>query len=1150
MATTSMTKAKGLHTYNNYYSEIPEGAMQVADNVVINRLSTVESRRGLKQYGDIGLTSVTDTAKQLLLYKNRILAHYANTIAFDNGSGTFTDFVASFTETEAGLRIKFVEQNGNLYLTTSAGIRKIATDSAANLGTAKISNAGGIKALGGSASVNYSTEGFLEGYSKAAYRIVWGTKDINTNIILGVPSTPIEVTNQSVNSGTVDITFQVPNTVTTDYFYRIYRTAIFTSPDFVGIQNLIVNDEYNLVYEDAFVSGTEITINDIVPEDFREGGVPLYTNETSGEGILQANEPPPFAKDIATYKNSVFYGNTRTKYRLLIDMIGTGEIKSFGSLTDSIDITNVVYSVPNTTISFSDDPGLSVGKKIVITHSGSGTLDGVQTISAISGNDITVVANGTGAVPTNMSIYGSYVTVTKGMATDNYYFVGREEIHTLTFPAYYSGIDGSYFILYSADDTNSYVIYFHDTAGPDAPPSNSETDGKILIKVDVSVLDTTGDAIATKVKTAIDNNSFDFEITRSTDTLTVYTANSGQATNPNIATISPVTGLSTTFIQGGDGEDVSKMYVRLSTLASPSQRIDDTARSLVKVITGNVSGSINAYYISGPNDAPGKLLFESRILDTTVFTVIASDTDVGTLFNPNIATIQSATNEDKPNRIYFSKTSQPEAVPLVNYFDVGPRDKKILRVLGLRDSLFIFKEEGVYRVTGENPTNFFTTLFDSSALVTAPDTCTVMDNQIFGFTTQGVAKVSETGVDIVSQPVRDTLNLYSSPRYVNFKTAAFACSYIEDGAYLIWFPKNPTDTTGTIAYRFSTITETWTTWSKTGNAKSAIVNPANNILYVGPDDDNLVEIERKDLRRTDFADREYILNVSNNAIVNLNIQLSSVSNITAGDVLVQQQYVTSSLIERLSRKFALDAGVPNTIGNDNKDFYRNFSFSPGDSLQDKLSILITQLNSDLSDSFQTSFSTNIVTFQTEFNNLIDLFNSDPVLLHNNYTPATILIEYEVFVLSVDKGTNSVDVELMQPLATGQITHFKAIDCNVVYAPYYFGEQALLKHVRESTIIFAAASLTRGTLGFSSDLSANFEDIPFGMEGVGNWGTWIYDSIAWGGEGTSRPFRTLIPRQKQRCRWLKARFKHKAAFDEFRILGISYTFEANSERAYK
>jgi hypothetical protein len=622
------------------------------------------------------------------------------------------------------------------------------------------------------------------------------------------------------------------------------------------------------------------------------------------------------------------------------------------------------------------------------------------------------------------------------------------------------------------------------------------------------------------------------------------------ATTPNIATTIPVVGISKASLQLGDGENAALRYVRLSAFASPSQRIDDTSRSLCRVITSNVTGKINAYYISGPNDVPGKMQFESRTLDTTVFTVIASDSATGGDFNADLTTAASAENEAKPNRLYYSKVSQPESVPIVNYVDVGPQDKRIIRILGLRDSLFIIKEEGIYRLTGADPSNFTVFLFDSGVNVTAADTCVVMDNQIFAMCSQGVVRISETGVDVISQPVQDVFDLTSSPRYTNYTTASFACAYVQDYAYIIWLPEAAADTTGTVAYRFSTKTQTWTSWTKTGNAKCAVVNTNVNKLYVGPDDDNIVEVERKDIKRTDFADRQYELTLPLNSVSGTTITVSSAANITIGDVLLQQQYVTASVITRLARKFVLDNGIPNTVGNSNKDFYRNFTIADGDSFQTKMFQLITQVNSDISAAFNTTYSTPILTFQTEFNALIAVLNADPVLLHTNYLPATQLIEMEMTVTAVNKSLNQVTTKVVPSIATGPIILYKAINCVAVFSPFFFGDPAPLKHVRDATVVFSSANLNGGTVGYNTDLSAAFEDIPFTMEGTGNFGYGAWSGIAWGGEGTARPFRTLVPRAKQRCRFIRTRFKHVSAFDEFRVIGISYTFEVNSERAYR
>lgn len=1136
MSTTSLLKAQGLHTNSNHYS-VPEGSQSEANNVVINREGVIEPRRGLTQYGTIGVGS-TDTAKQLFNYKNRILANYQSTIAYDNGSGTFADFLAAFPETEANLRIKSFELNSNMYITTLEGIKKISAKSATDLPTALITLAGGIKALSGTGIANYSQEGFLTGLSKVGYRIVWGTKDPNNNLILGAPSSPIEVINQNTVSCVVDVTFQVPYGIDTNWFYRLYRTSVFTAASFVDLTNVVIDDEYNLVFEEGYTTGTEITVTDIVPQDYRDQATPLYTNENSGEGILQANAAPPFAKDITNYKNHGFFGNTKTKQSLSVDLLGLDGIKSYGAEDDTIDITLITTDTLTTTITFSAPHGIVAGNKVVIIDSGSATVDGVQTVDSVTSNTIVINVDGTGATATNASVYASYITI-----GDDYFFVGRVDITDFQFPAFYSGINDTYFLVNASDDTVMYYVYFHDTALTSTDPAIS---GKVGIKVDVSSLDTTGTLIATKVKNAIEAASYDFLIQQSTDTLRIRTANSGDATD---ASNVGVTGLVITKVQDGAGEDTTNNYVRLSTLPSPSQRIDDTARSLAKVVSDNTGEMVTAYYISGPSDVPGKLNFEAKLITTGVFTITSSDAAMGALFSPDITSAQSSTNEEKVNRLYYSKTNQPEAVPIVNYFDIGPQDRPIHRIIGLRDSLFVLKEEGIYRVTGDSPTNFQWTLFDSSSNIIAPDTAVVLNNQIYCFTKQGITTISETGVSIISTPIDNIMRQVSSPKYTAFSYASFGVAYEADYSYLIFLPKNPTDTTGTVCYRFNTVTKTWTTFTKTGDARSGIVGN-NRKLYLGPVDTNLIEVERKNLTRDDYADRQYAASVASDSISGNVLGLSSISNVEVGDAFVQTQYLTISQITRIARKLAIDPGMPNTVGNSNKDYYRNYTIAIGANLTNELSLLVTQINSDLGTAYSTTFSSTFSVLQTEFNVLIAALNLNTTLYHTNYPTSTGTIDYEVFVDSVSIKDTSVTLRIIEPLIVGPMVQYKAISSLVTYNPMFFGEPSIMKHVREGVIMFENSTLVLGTLSYSSDLSANFEPIVFEMDGDGSWGAAVWSNFAWGGEGNSRPFRTLIPRQKQRCRFLRTKFQHRAAFDKYNVLGVAYTLEFGGERAYR
>lgn len=1151
MATSSLLKASGLHDFNNYLSAVPEGALLVAENVVIDRTGVIEPRRGITQYGELG-TLNTDTAKQLLLYKDRVLAHYGNKIAWDNGSGVFSDYSASFVEAATGLRIKSFESNGNLYVTTSTGIRKIAANSQAMLGSALISDAGGIRALTGTGRCNYSDPGFLTGFSKVGYRITWGTKDINDNFIEGAPSPVIEVINQSAQSCTVDLTFQVPSQVNTNYFFRIYRTSVFEAGSFANLDATVINDELRLVIEEGYVSGTQITINDLTPSDFRDSGPPLYTNEFSGEGILQSNSAPPFAKDAALYKNYAIYANTRTKHSTLITMLGTGKFTSFGALEDEIDITNISYSAPDTTITFSAPHGITAGQDVVVFSSGAATLDGVQEVKSVTPTEIVIEVDGTGAVATNATLHSTYMDITKSPnPATRYYFVGRKEINRLTFQdnTLVNYPDGSYFILSSAENEIDYVVWF-DRTGTTPAPDNAETLGKVLLRVDISTVPTgvgTADELTTAVFNAITASTFDFDLEQPVNTqIDIATAKSGTSNNPITATLVAAPGVSSVNRQEGYGEDSANRYVRIAKYISPGLSIDDTTRSLVKVINDNTAEYVSAYYIFNPAGLPGQFQLESKILDTTPFTVKVNNSDVGSIFNPNLTTPATSLNEERRNRLYYSKQFQPEAVPIVNFIDIGPKDKAIERIVALRDSLFIFKEEAIYRLTGDVPSNFFVTIHDNSANILAPDAATILNNQVFVFTTQGVVQVSETGVSVLSRPVEATLLSVTAPRFTNTKAIAFATSYEQDRSFLLWLPERPEDTFAKVCYRYNTFTNTWTSW--TVGAKCAVVNPQINRLYVGAGDDNIVERERKELNRKDYADRIYTTQIIAGSYPGTGnvLGVGSVTNIARGDTLVQTQYLTISQLRRLSTRLGVDPGMPALA----RPFYTNFAVPIGSNLSSKMTDLTLQINTDLGTSYSTVYSSDPVVLQQEFNALVANLNTNPTLAFTGYDESNGIIEYEVLVQSVDRGDNTVTGLSVPPLVEGDIVVHKAIPSRVVYAPLSFGDPAMLKHVRAGTIMFANADLAFAQIGYSTDLSPDFDTIDFLLEGDGSWGVFFYSSTTWGGEGTQRPFRTLIPRRKQRCRFMRTQFAHSTAFYKYQIYGVSFDYEVTNSRAYK
>jgi hypothetical protein len=111
-------------------------------------------------------------------------------------------------------------------------------------------------------------------------------------------------------SANAKASFTVPSSLTPDYFYQIYRSESVQAPLGFDVSEIDPGDELNLVYEAGLTAADIIAgvveIEDVTPESFRANGTPLYTNALSGQGILQANDRPPIAKDIALFKNSTF----------------------------------------------------------------------------------------------------------------------------------------------------------------------------------------------------------------------------------------------------------------------------------------------------------------------------------------------------------------------------------------------------------------------------------------------------------------------------------------------------------------------------------------------------------------------------------------------------------------------------------------------------------------------------------------------------------------------------------------------------------------------------------------------------------------------------------------------------------------------------
>jgi len=325
---------------------------------------------------------------------------------------------------------------------------------------------------------------------------------------------------------------------------------------------------------------------------------------------------------------------------------------------------------------------------------------------------------------------------------------------------------------------------------------------------------------------------------------------------------------------------------------SAAQNIRDTAVSLSRVINRYASSTVYAYYISGSSDLPGKLLYEERSIGGASFAVVSSRSPCWNPDLPTSGTTESSTNDSYANGLYFSKQNQPESSPLTQFFTVGSKDKNILRIVPLRDSLFVLKEDGIYRLTGENASSFSVSLLDSSTRLLASESCGVLNNQIFCLTDQGVVTVSETGVSVISRPIeQDLLALFGSSLSA-VQNYSFGVSYETDRKYLLWTITNSSDTYATQCFAYNTFTNTWTKWDLA--KRCGVVNPVDDKLYLGDSSSSFVNKERKTRTYTDHADYLSTLTITAVSVDYLTITLSSgTDTLSAGDVLYQSSTVFS-----------------------------------------------------------------------------------------------------------------------------------------------------------------------------------------------------------------------------------------------------------------
>ncbi len=234
-----------------------------------------------------------------------------------------------------------------------------------------------------------------------------------------------------------------------------------------------------------------------------------------------------------------------------------------------------------------------------------------------------------------------------------------------------------------------------------------------------------------------------------------------------------------------------KCFEADSTVPLESQKVERSIKSLIRVINRDPNNSkFYAFYISGPEDAPGAIRIERRTVNTGAFYVTANSAGFAAKWTPGLATSGNSLGSDNnrgKNLLVWSKFDQPEAVPEVNAEPVGAEQYEILRILRIKGSLIILKEDGVWRASGAPKSPPQIDQLDPTVRCVAPEAACVLDDAVWCLSTLGVVRITENGTEIVSDPVDDSLQS-TIFRKANYKYTTLACAYESAQEFLLITP--------------------------------------------------------------------------------------------------------------------------------------------------------------------------------------------------------------------------------------------------------------------------------------------------------------------------------------------------------------------------
>lgn len=300
-----------------------------------------------------------------------------------------------------------------------------------------------------------------------------------------------------------------------------------------------------------------------------------------------------------------------------------------------------------------------------------------------------------------------------------------------------------------------------------------------------------------------------------------------------------IDGIAYTAVAGAPASAV-EFTVYAGGLTSDNLRI--TATNLVEAINANryqgaaTNQTIDAQYI-GNNSSPGtvgRILLQRKNVAAGSFSMTVSANTGAYL--PRTTNGLTSSCDTWRNGLAISKPFQGDAVPPANYLRIGRNDTVIQRVVPLADSLFIFTDDGIWWMRGQDPASFRLEPFDNTFRLLCRDTAVALGDSVFGWGAEGIAEINNGGVRYIDLPIRDYLQ-YQVEQNSTIGAGAFGVAYRTQRRVEFFFsPSAAKPYEAIAAFVWNTATQQWTTYSFTLDEMSqncGAVRYSDETLFLG-----------------------------------------------------------------------------------------------------------------------------------------------------------------------------------------------------------------------------------------------------------------------------------------------------------------------------